>query len=526
MVATTQIPAVAPSRWQVALIGSVAAMSALAAGELVAAVIGAATSPVTAIANNFIDSFAASLKSIAVALFGTHDKVALVVGIVAVSATIAALLGLASRRWRHAGPVGIVLFGALGGWVMATDPQGERGTAIITSLAAIAVGVVTFVGLWNVCLADQAAMRSANVNDDPAAESTLAPLDRRRMLVAAGGVVVASGAGAILARRIRASDSVAAARDELVLPGARRTVALPDTRRADSLGASTYITPTSDFYRIDTAVLTPQVSIDSWSLEIDGLVERPARITYDELIAHDSIAVPVTISCVSNEVGGRLVGTAVWQGVPLADLLDRVGVERVAQQVVGRSVDGFTAGFPLGVAVDGRDALVAYAMNGEPLPVEHGYPVRLIVPGLYGYVSATKWLERIELTTWDGFDGYWINRGWSKEGPIKTASRIDVPRDGIAAGKQTVAGVAWAPRRGISQVELQVDDGEWMACQLGAVASDDTWVQWWFEWEATVGRHELRIRATDGTGTTQTGDRHSPAPNGATGWHSRVVNVT
>jgi DMSO/TMAO reductase YedYZ molybdopterin-dependent catalytic subunit len=526
MVATTQLPTVAPRRWQAALVGAVAAMSALAAGELAAAVIGAATSPVTAIANNFIDSFAASLKSIAVALFGTNDKPALVAGIVAVSVTVAALLGLASRHWRHAGPVGIVLFGTLGGWAMATDPQGESGTAVITSLAAIAVGVVTFVGLWNVCLADQTAMRSANVTDERAAHSTPPPLDRRRLLVATGGVMVASGASVILARRVRASDSVAAARDELVLPRADRTVELPDTRRADSLGASTYVTPTSDFYRIDTAVLTPQVSIDSWTLEIDGLVQRPTRITYDELITHDSIAVPVTISCVSNEVGGHLVGTAVWQGVPLADLLDRIGVDRAAQQIVGRSVDGFTAGFPVGVAIDGRDALVAYAMNGEPLPVEHGYPVRLIVPGLYGYVSATKWLKRIELTTWDSFDGYWISRGWSKEGPIKTASRIDVPRKKIAAGTQTVAGVAWAPHRGISQVELQVDDGDWMTCQLGPVASDDTWVQWWFDWQATVGRHELRVRASDGTGATQTGDRHSPAPNGATGWHSRVVDVT
>jgi DMSO/TMAO reductase YedYZ molybdopterin-dependent catalytic subunit len=535
MVVTVRTPAVVgPRPWQAALIGGVSATTALAAGELAAAVLGAATSPVTAIANRFIDSFAASLKSIAVALFGTNDKLALVVGIVVVAATIAALFGLASRWRRWIGPVGIAFFGALGGWVMATDPQGETGSAFVASVVATVAGVATFVVLWKRTTAehtpapelvnahDRSAQSTSYEDTVPRSES----LNRRHLLLVSGGLVAASGAGALLARRIRASDSVSAARAELVIPEPRRRVPLPDSRSTDSSGASSYITRTEDFYRIDTAILTPHVSIDSWSLEIDGLVRRPTRITYDELLAHDSIAVPVTIACVSNEVGGHLVGNAVWQGIPLTDLLDRAGVEAQAEQVVGKSVDGFTAGFPLGVAVDGRDAIVAYAMNNEPLPVEHGYPVRLIVPGLYGYVSATKWLERIELTTWDGFDGYWISRGWSKEGPIKTASRIDLPRNHITAGTSTVAGVAWAPRRGISRVELQIDDGDWAECRLGPVANDDTWVQWWLDWEATPGRHELRVRATDGTGATQTGEQHSPAPDGATGWHTRVVNVS
>jgi DMSO/TMAO reductase YedYZ molybdopterin-dependent catalytic subunit len=535
MVALVRITArVAPRPWQAALIGAVAATTALAAGELVAAVLGAPTSPVTAIANDFVDSFAASLKSLAVALFGTNDKLALVVGIVVVAIIIAALLGLASR-WRvWWGPLGIVLFGALGGWMMATDPQGETGAAIVASLTASAVGVTTFVVLWRRCVEDRAPVREFTPAPDQQVEAVNHPddaphsgsLDRRRLLLASGGLAVASGAGALLARRIREGDSVAAARAALLTPEPVRRVRVPNTGGADLFGASSYVTPTEDFYRIDTAILTPQVSVDSWFLEIDGLVRRPTRLTYDELLAHDSISVPVTISCVSNEVGGHLVGNAVWQGVPLAELLDRTGLETAAEQVVGESVDGFTAGFPLGVAVDGRDAIVAYAMNGEPLPVEHGYPVRLIVPGLYGYVSATKWLKRIELTTWDGFDGYWISRGWSKDGPIKTASRIDLPREHITPGTSTVAGVAWAPHRGISRVELRIDDGDWMACQLGPVASDDTWVQWWLAWKATAGHHELQVRATDGTGTTQTRERHGPAPDGATGWHTRVINVS
>jgi hypothetical protein len=229
---------------------------------------------------------------------------------------------------------------------------------------------------------------------------------------------------------------------------------------------------------------------------------------------------------VSNEVGGSLIGNAVWQGVPLHSLLERVGVNARATQIVGHSVDGFTAGFPT-AAIEGHTALVAYAMNGEPLPAKHGYPARLIVAGLYGYVSATKWLERIELTTWEDLDGYWISRGWSKEGPIKTASRIDVPRPGaeLPAGRQAIAGVAWAPTRGIGGVEVSVDDGPWMLAELGRTASDETWVQWYLPWDATPGEHEIAARATDGDGETQTAEMSSPAPDGATGYPRRRVTV-
>jgi hypothetical protein len=285
------------------------------------------------------------------------------------------------------------------------------------------------------------------------------------------------------------------------------------------------VTSNGDFYRIDTALVTPQVDAGGWRLGLSGLVDRPFDLTYDELLRMDSVETPVTISCVSNEVGGDLVGNAVWQGVPLAALLDRAGVSPDAEQVVGRSVDGFTAGFPLADALDGRTALVAYAMNGEPLPAAHGYPARLVVAGLYGYVSATKWLREIELTTWDAFDGYWVPRGWSKTGPIKTQSRIDVPSGDVRSGDVVVAGVAWAPGSGIEQVEVQVDDGPWLEAELGPVANDETWRTWRLHWDASEGRHRLRVRATDGAGVIQTADEQPPAPDGATGWHTRTVSV-
>nr|MBA3287491.1 molybdopterin-dependent oxidoreductase [Acidimicrobiia bacterium] len=332
---------------------------------------------------------------------------------------------------------------------------------------------------------------------------------------------------AVLGRRIRAADSVETARRSAVLPRPSRAATPPPTQPFEVDGLSPYVIPNADFYRIDTALTTPQVDADRWKLRLTGLVDRPLELDYEELLSLDSIEETVTIACVSNEVGGRLVGNAVWQGVPLAALLERAGVQATATQIVGRSVDGFTAGFPVDV-VNGRTALVAYAMNGEPLPADHGYPARLIVAGLYGYVSATKWLEEIELTTWEAFDGYWVPRGWSKEGPIKTASRIDVPRSGarLVAGPQPIAGVAWAPSRGIDLVEVQVDDGSWQRAELGRVASGNTWVQWRLEWEAEPGEHIIRVRATDGDGVTQTEETAAPAPNGASGWHSRQVRVT
>ncbi len=311
----------------------------------------------------------------------------------------------------------------------------------------------------------------------------------------------------------------------------RDQVAALDTLDDEVAGISTYISPNNDFYRIDTALTVPQVDPARWSLRFTGMVDNPYEITFDEILSMDLSDHVVTLSCVSNRVGGDLVGNAVWTGVPLADLLDRAGVQAGADQVVGRSVDDWTAGFPKDVVYDGRNTILAIGMNGEPLPTQHGFPARLVVAGLYGYVSAVKWLEEIRLTTWDGFDGYWVPRGWAKEGPIKTQSRIDVPSAGsssnLVAGQSTpIAGIAWAPTRGIRAVEVNVDDEGWEPCTLGQALGDESWVQWHRDWTpATTGSHQIQVRATDGDGVLQSPGPRPPRPDGAEGWHLVTVNV-
>ena len=302
-----------------------------------------------------------------------------------------------------------------------------------------------------------------------------------------------------------------------------------DTLDDDVAGISTYITPNDRFYRIDTALAVPHVDPDDWSLRFTGMIDEPYELSFDEILDMPLGKYPITLSCVSNQVGGRLVGNAVWTGIPLAVLLQRAGVQRGASQIVGRSVDDFTAGFPTTAAYDGRNAILAVGMNGELLPIKHGFPARLVIAGLYGYVSAVKWLEEIHLTSWDGFDGYWVPRGWSKRGPMKTQSRIDVPNDGtrLAMGTTTaIAGIAWAPTRGIQRVEVKVGDEDWVACQLGQALGDETWVQWHRAWTPNAARrHQIQVRATDGTGAVQSRGPKSPRPDGAEGWHSISVTV-
>ena len=312
---------------------------------------------------------------------------------------------------------------------------------------------------------------------------------------------------------------------------------LPQVAHLDTLddevpGISPFITPISpkdEFYRIDTALTVPQVDPDNWRLRITGLVDNPYELTYHDIRAMRLSDYVITLSCVSNRVGGNLVDNAVWTGVPLNVLLQRAGVQRGAQQIVGRSVDDFTAGFPTTAAYDGRNAILAIGMNNEPLPTRHGFPARIVVAGLYGYVSAVKWLEEIHLTTWDGFDGYWVPRGWSKRGPIKTQSRIDVPgmNADLKIGQTTsVAGIAWAPTRGIRRVEVKIGRENWESCRLGEAVGDESWVQWHREWTpATAGHHDIQVRATDGTGTTQGSYRIPSKPNGAEGHHTITVNV-
>ncbi|MEZ5341909.1 MAG: molybdopterin-dependent oxidoreductase [Acidimicrobiales bacterium] len=302
--------------------------------------------------------------------------------------------------------------------------------------------------------------------------------------------------------------------------------AASQTPVAQTPGITPIVVANRDFYRIDTATLVPRVDPADWKLKIRGMVDNELDFTYDELLARANWVVPVTLSCVSNEVGGGLVGNAVWHGVPLTELLDEAGVQSGATQLSSRSVDGWDCGFPTELAYDGRTAMVAVAMNGEPLPLDHGFPARLVVSGLYGYVSATKWLDTIELTTIEAFNGFWISRGWSKDGPVKTQSRIDTPRNGTAVDPgvaRAIAGVAWAPNTGIQHVEVQIDNGDWVMAELGESLSDDTWVQWKLAWTPDAGNHTIKVRATDKSGFTQSPDPVYVAPNGAEGWHTISV---
>jgi DMSO/TMAO reductase YedYZ molybdopterin-dependent catalytic subunit len=316
---------------------------------------------------------------------------------------------------------------------------------------------------------------------------------------------------------------------------ARQSVALPSPvaprpvlpAGVDVPGTTPYVTPNRTFYRIDTALVTPQVDPEAWQLRIHGMVRNPITITWADLLKRPMVERYVTIACVSNEVGGDLIGNALWLGTPIRDLLDEADPLPEADQVVQRSVDGWTCGAPTAVLRDGRDALLAIGMNGEPLPVEHGFPARMIVPGLYGYVSACKWITEIELTRFADFDAYWVPRGWSALAPVKTQSRIDSPGDGSRkpVGDVTIAGVAWATHRGIATVEVQVDDGPWQTARLAAAVSADTWRQWSLTWAASAGRHTLRVRATDLDGVTQTPLEAPPAPDGATGLHQVTVDI-
>jgi len=336
---------------------------------------------------------------------------------------------------------------------------------------------------------------------------------------------VAGLAGRLLAER----SSVTSARNALRIPKPAQTVpGLPAGVNLDIPGLSSFITSNTSFYRVDTAIVLPQVDPSSWQLRIHGMVQREITLSFDDLIRMPLIEDYVTLCCVSNPVGGPYIGNALWLGVKLASVLRRAGIKAGADQLMCTSVDGFTSGTPVQTVMDGRDALLAVAMNGQPLPVAHGFPVRMVVPGLYGYVSATKWVTDINVTTFAGNYAYWAVRGWSQQAPIKTESRIDVPTGTgqIKAGKTAVAGVAWAQHKGIDAVHVRVDSGPWNLATLAAVPGLDTWRQWVYEWDATPGKHLIECRATDNTGYTQTGLDEPQEPNGATGYPMVQVAVT
>lgn len=536
------------SAGRAAVAGAVAAGAALAAGELVASFDAPLPGPVYAVANRVVDKAPGWFVSFGKNVFGLADKPALVAGTTLLAVAIGAGLGLASRRSPRPARAGIAAFGLLGVVAVAADARGGWLGALVVNAVAVGVGWAALGLLHRRALPRSPDLVASTATGDgprrgtPASRPTsvlvgtpVDPAVTRRSFLTAAGV---AGAGAVLAGaaagQLRARSSARTARDLVSLsPGAgadevAAAVAEAQTSAvAATAGISPLVTPNGEFYLIDTALLRPQVDPGNWSLKIKGMVDRELTFSYDDLLARATTVAPVTLSCVSNEVGGKLVGNAVWQGVPLVELLDEASVQPGATQVASRSVDGWTCGFPTEAAFDGRTALVAVGMNGEPLPLDHGFPARLVVSGLYGYVSATKWLSEIELTTLEAFDGYWIPRGWAKLGPVKTQSRIDTPRRGarLTAGEVAVAGVAWAPHTGIAKVEVQVDEGPWREATLGDALGPDAWRQWVLSWPATAGRHTLRVRATDAGGATQTDERLPPAPDGATGWHEVTVEV-
>jgi DMSO/TMAO reductase YedYZ molybdopterin-dependent catalytic subunit len=501
-----------------ALAGLLAVAVTLGVAELVTGLLSGGRSLVVAVGDVVIDLVPHRLERAVIDTLGTHDKPFLIVNILVVCGLLGAILGvLASRRFL-VGAAGLAVMAGAGAAASLADPQSHVAASLTAAVAGAAAGIATLSVL----------LRAARPPlEQEAAETPVAAglpgggvADRRRFLGVAAAALVVAGSGAYAGRRLAARQRVETIRNAIRLPRpARRAPPAPAGADLKIRGVAPLYVPNEDFYRIDTALIVPQVNPESWSLRITGAVDRPFTLTYDDLLTLPHREADVTLACVSNEVGGDLVGNARWQGVPLADLLDRAGLQRGATQVLGRSVDGFSAGFPAEIALDGRNAIVAVAMNGEPLPAAHGFPARIVVPGLYGYVSATKWLSEIELTSFEAVDGYWIPRGWAKEGPIKTQSRIDVTRADV------VAGVAWAPTRGIERVEVQVDDGPWEEATLAASAGADSWRQWFLRWSPTPGRHVVTVRATDGTGETQTAERTPVAPDGATGWHTIEVRL-
>jgi DMSO/TMAO reductase YedYZ molybdopterin-dependent catalytic subunit len=523
-----------PSPLAGALAGAVAAATSIAVAELVAGLIPGAPSLVVAIGTLVIDFQPAGAKDFVVELFGTNDKLVLNVVIVAAALAIAAVIGVVARRRIRRTDAGFVAAGLVALVAAWRQPLVSLPLAAITVVVAVTAGLAALrlliAAAQPVAAAEPvAATQRVTQAGLPGPAARMPDWGRRRFLVLsaalAGMAVVAGGLGrALLQRRAEASPAVST-----VLPPPRQTV--PPLTPAESLnvpGLTPLVVPNDRFYRIDTALLTPHIEVDDWRLTVKGMVQRSIELTYAELAALPLLEQYVTIACVSNTVGGDLVGNALWTGVRLRDVLSMAGIQSGATQIVGRSADGWTAGFPTEHAMNpAREPMIALLMNGQPLPAEHGYPARLIVPGLFGYVSATKWLTEIELTTLEAFDGYWIPLGWAKAGLILTQSRIDVPRHGddVPAGEVTIAGVAWAPDRGISRVEVSVDGGPWQACTTSQPISAATWLQWQNRLNLPRGRHDVQVRATDGTGVVQTAETSPPAPDGARGHHTIQISA-
>jgi DMSO/TMAO reductase YedYZ molybdopterin-dependent catalytic subunit len=430
-----------------------------------------------------------------------------------VLAVYALLVGTAASRRFVYGLIGVAVFAAIGMFAVLTRPGAQATDALPTLAGAVGAALVL------------RALLASHPNADTGVST--GP-DRRRFLissVAALGAASAAGLGGwLLDQRF----TVAGLRADVRLPApAKPAPRLPPGVNLRIPGLAPFVTPNAAFYRVDTALLVPQVPPRHWRLRIHGMVRREINITFDELLQLPLLEDYITLCCVSNPVGGPYIGNARWLGAPLAPLLRRAGIRAGADQLLCTSADGFTSGTPIQVVIDGRDALLAIGMNGQPLPTAHGFPARLVIPGLYGYVSATKWITDIEVTTFAARTAYWAQRGWSTRAPIKTECRIDAPRSDprIRPGPATVAGVAWAQHKGVEAVEVRIDGRPWQPAQLAAVPGIDTWRQWTAQWDARPGTHRIQARATDATGYTQTAATEPPEPNGATGYPTITVHV-
>ncbi|HET8594666.1 MAG TPA: molybdopterin-dependent oxidoreductase [Intrasporangium sp.] len=499
-----------------ALAAMLATVLAIAAGQLAAALFIPATAPVLAVGSVAIDATPTPVKDWAVSTFGTSDKTFLVGGVVVVTLMVAATAGVLSRGRRWPVPLVLVVLGLLGGLAAASRPTA-------TAVDVVPSGVATLVGLAGYC--GLVGLIRRRVRSESRTEARPpGGLSRRRFLLGSVAAAATSAALFLLSRGVEAGRTIRS----LALPGpASPAQALPLGLEAQVHGISSLQTPSDRFYRVDTNLTVPDVDPAGWSLSIDGMVEHPYSLTLDELLGMPLVERDITMTCVSNEVGGPYVGSARWLGVRLTDLLGRAGTTGRSNQLLSTAVDGFTISTPLSVATDGRDAMVAVGMNGAALPSAHGFPARLLVPGLYGFVGATKWLTRLTLTTYTARQAYWTRRQWAIDAPVKTGSRIDTPvaLATIPPGRTPIGGVAWAQHRGVSRVEVRIDDGPWQPARLGPDVGSDYWRQWWLPWDATSGMHRLAVRATDGHGVTQPATRATPFPDGASGIPDVLVTV-
>jgi DMSO/TMAO reductase YedYZ molybdopterin-dependent catalytic subunit len=512
--------AVAPSNERM-IAGVAAASISLGVAQLVGIPFGARADARTAIGSAVVDLTPGPVKEWAIQILGSLDKLFVAVVVLVVIATIAAIAGTLETRHRPLGSAAIAAAGVLG-CIAVLSRQGAVALDIIPTVAGATCGVAALRVLTRRFWPGPGEPEDKADYDEPDA-------GRRRLVMFGllGFGVVSGVVGAVITRLVH---SVAADRNTFALPPPRTSAPpIPADVQPNGVALPSFITASPDFYRVDTALSVPQLSHGDWRLRIHGMVDREATYSFDDLARFEVVEKVATLTCVSNPVGGNLISTGVWTGYRVADLLAAAGVHADADMVLSTSIDGFTAGTPVDALTDARDALLAVGLNGQPLPVEHGYPARLVVPGLYGYVSATKWVVEVELTRFDRAEAYWTRQGWAPRAPVKTESRIDVPKVGqkVPMGPVVFGGVAWAQNRGVRAVEVLIDDGGWRPAEQGASYSNETWRLWSFPWQAkSPGKHTITVRATDNTGATQTADQVGAVPDGATGWHTVAFTVT